>query len=210
VDIQSRSFQNPGREGKVGTSIDVTEGSYLRATAGSKVVSAVDLAGAAMTGINFWTLGVRPVHGRHLVRSATLEEYRRNPKFAHELVEAPATSDTLYPEDHKYAGHAWGMTIDLNACTGCNACVVACQAENDIAVVGKREVGRGHRMHWLRIDRYYQGDPENPVSFSQPVPCMQCDHAPCVTVCPAKATLFAMMILSERMQLWATCPYAMM
>jgi MoCo/4Fe-4S cofactor protein with predicted Tat translocation signal len=128
------------------------------------------------------------MHGRHLVRAGTLEEYRRNPRFAHEQVESPAPSDTLYPEDHKYTGYAWGMTIDLNACTGCNACVVACQAENNIPVVGKREVGRGHRMHWLRIDRYYQGDPENPVSFNQPVPCMQCENAPCEVVCPVGAT----------------------
>jgi MoCo/4Fe-4S cofactor protein with predicted Tat translocation signal len=132
------------------------------------------------------------MHGRHLVRAATLEEYRRHPDFAHEQVEAPPDSDTLYtpkkytPRDS--TGYAWGMAIDLNACTGCNACVAACNAENNIAVVGKREVSRGRRMHWLRIDRFYQGDPDNPVLFNQPVPCMQCENAPCELVCPVGAT----------------------
>jgi len=127
------------------------------------------------------------MEGRALVRSASLEEFEKNPKFAHEMVEAPARSMTLYPE-HEYRGYAWGMTIDLNTCIGCNACVVACNAENNIPVVGKTEVSRGHRMHWLRVDRYYKGDPENPEAFNQPVPCMHCENAPCEVVCPVAAT----------------------
>ena len=127
------------------------------------------------------------MEGRALVRSASLAEFEKNPKFAHEVVEAPPKALTLYPE-HEYRGYAWGMAIDLNTCIGCNACVVACNAENNIPVVGKTEVGRGHRMHWLRVDRYYKGDVENPVAYNQPVPCMHCENAPCEVVCPVAAT----------------------
>jgi len=127
--------------------------------------------------------------GRPLVRVATLEEYRTHPDFAHEMEETPPRDDTLYPSDHPYDGNAWGMAIDLNACVGCNACVVACQAENNIAVVGKTEVARGHEMHWLRVDRYYAGDLDNPETYHQPVPCMHCENAPCEVVCPVGATV---------------------
>jgi MoCo/4Fe-4S cofactor protein with predicted Tat translocation signal len=126
------------------------------------------------------------MEGRDLVRAATLEEYRKNPDFAqgehhHE------SEGSLYP-GFKYEGYAWGMAIDVNACIGCNACVVACQAENNIAVVGKTEVTRGREMHWLRIDRYYKGSPKNPETYHQPVPCMHCENAPCELVCPVGAT----------------------
>ena len=127
------------------------------------------------------------MEGRNPVRAGTLEEYERKPDYPKEQFEVPPRSLTLYP-DHKYNGHAWGMAIDLNSCVGCNACTIACQAENNIPVVGKEQVGRGREMHWIRVDRYYSGAVENPETHHQPVPCMQCEDAPCEVVCPVAAT----------------------
>jgi len=124
---------------------------------------------------------------RHIYREATLAEYKANPDSPHEGAEAPPPELTIYP-GFKYDGYAWGMAIDLTACTGCSACIVACQAENNIAVVGKDQVRRSRDMHWLRVDTYYNGDPNNPEMKNQPVPCMQCENAPCELVCPVQAT----------------------
>jgi MoCo/4Fe-4S cofactor protein with predicted Tat translocation signal len=125
---------------------------------------------------------------RPLVREATLEEYRKEPKFAKE--DEPPAALTLYPGfDYKKSPDAWGMTIDLNACVGCNNCIVACQSENNIAVVGKEQVVKGRHMHWIRVDAYYQGDRDAPKAYFQPVPCMQCEDAPCELVCPVGATV---------------------
>ncbi len=126
--------------------------------------------------------------GRPVVRRATLAEYRANPEFAKEMGEAPPRSLTLYP-DKPYPDNAWGMTIDLGACIGCNACVAACVAENNISVVGKEQVAHGREMQWIRIDRYYAGDLDAPEILHQPVPCMQCENAPCELVCPVNATV---------------------
>jgi molybdopterin-containing oxidoreductase family iron-sulfur binding subunit len=127
------------------------------------------------------------MEGRGMVRAATREEFLKNPRAVHEGFEAPPRTLTLYPE-FKYEGYKWGMAIDVNACTGCNACVVGCQAENNIPVIGKDQVLRGREMHWLRVDTYYRGPAEHPETFFQPVPCMQCENAPCEVVCPVAAT----------------------
>jgi molybdopterin-containing oxidoreductase family iron-sulfur binding subunit len=128
------------------------------------------------------------MENRHLVRAGTVQQYHEYPEFVHEMGHEPPRTLTLYPE-HKYEGYAWGMAIDLNACIGCNACTIACQAENNIAVVGKEQVENGREMHWIRVDRYYEGDLDDPAVYHQPVPCMHCENAPCEPVCPVGATV---------------------
>jgi MoCo/4Fe-4S cofactor protein with predicted Tat translocation signal len=128
------------------------------------------------------------LNDRGVVRSGTVGEYQKDPEFARKMTDQPGKGETLYPETWKYEGYAWGMIIDQNACTGCNACVVACQSENNIAVVGKEQVLKTREMHWIRIDRYYKGNADAPETFFQPVPCMQCEDAPCELVCPVAAT----------------------
>jgi molybdopterin-containing oxidoreductase family iron-sulfur binding subunit len=142
------------------------------------------------------------IEGRGLVREATLEGYRVNNEFAKKIPgeeELPHPPPTIYTHPPLTAPQQWGMSIDLNVCTGCSACVIACQAENNVPVVGKLQVSHGRIMHWLRIDRYYasrkpynqdRGEwPENPEIVHQPMPCQHCENAPCETVCPVNATV---------------------
>ncbi len=134
------------------------------------------------------------MEAREPVKIATVDEYRKNPTFAQkDDVPNPLS---LYPEV-KREGYQWGMAIDVNTCTGCNACVVACQAENNIPVVGKDEVTRGREMHWIRIDRYYEGAVDDPNTYYQPVLCMHCENAPCEVVCPVGATVHSSEGLNE-------------
>jgi len=146
---------------------------------------------------------------RDLIRSATLEEFKQDPNFAKDAQDYPDPhAMTLFGENGYMSwtedpakistsatgvGHQWGMAIDMNSCVGCNACVVACVAENNIAVVGKEQVLAGRHMYWLRIDTYFEtpntGDLANPRAYFQPIPCMQCENAPCEPVCPVGATV---------------------
>jgi MoCo/4Fe-4S cofactor protein with predicted Tat translocation signal len=147
------------------------------------------------------------MENREVVRAGTLDEYHKHPDFATDKDRAEERKDiqsarkplTLYDEkEYPYVEHKWGMSIDLTACTGCSACVVACQSENNIPVVGKQEVSRGREMHWLRIDRYTAGPADDPKEFYfQPVPCMHCENAPCEYVCPTEATVHSAEGLNE-------------
>lgn len=125
------------------------------------------------------------MEGRDIVLSTTLQEFQKNQNAIIEQVKLPPGS--MYP-GYDYKGYRWGMSINLSTCTGCSACVQACQAENNIPVVGKEQTNIGRWMQWLRIDRYYEGDPANPTQYNMPVPCMQCENAPCELVCPVDAT----------------------
>ncbi len=127
------------------------------------------------------------LHDRPLVLDGTVQEFRRDRDLIRKKLHLPEMVD-LY-EDYDYSkGSKWAMAIDLGSCVGCNACVTACDSENNVPFVGRDECGNGREMHWLRIDRYAEGDSDNPKVHHQPMLCQHCDHAPCENVCPVNAT----------------------
>jgi len=128
---------------------------------------------------------------RGIIRYATLDEYKANPGFANEGAghEKTDRDNSLFPNWSYNEANAWGMSIDMNSCTGCNACIVSCYAENNIAVVGKQQVRIGRNMQWLRIDTYFEGDLAAPRAHFQPMACQHCENAPCEQVCPVGATV---------------------
>ncbi|HEX3890090.1 MAG TPA: 4Fe-4S dicluster domain-containing protein, partial [Verrucomicrobiae bacterium] len=200
------------RAGRVGTGVGfnaykIFSGKYIETGATIKKTGATYLIATTQS---HWSM-----EGRPAVREANLEDFSKDQKFAQEMhsMEPPIVK-SLYPnpldEAKKSALHQWGMVVDLSACVGCATCVVACQSENNIPIVGKDQVNRGREMHWMRIDRYYTADPKMekfPASFvkdddqqfsewiddvqavNQPVMCQMCENAPCENVCPVNATV---------------------
>jgi molybdopterin-containing oxidoreductase family iron-sulfur binding subunit len=153
--------------------------------------------GASLTATNArHPLAVTQLHHRidseerQILREGSLDQFRANPAFIQESTKTPDSDQTLYnPHEHRSPGYQWGMSIDLGACIGCSACVLACQAENNIPIVGKAQVAKGREMQWIRVDTYFSGSPDQPDVIHQPVPCMHCEHAPCELVCPVAATV---------------------
>jgi MoCo/4Fe-4S cofactor protein with predicted Tat translocation signal len=123
---------------------------------------------------------------REIIQTGTFEEYLKNPNFLHE--EEKKTPQVSISTEYKYTSPKWGMSIDLNKCTGCSACIAACSVENNVPVVGKDQVRVNREMIWIRLDRYYSGSPDSPDAYFQVMLCQQCDHAPCENVCPVSAT----------------------
>ncbi len=129
------------------------------------------------------------MEGRAIVRETTLDKYVENPSSGNEMHEKYDKKSASLYKDQVHIGYHWGLSIDLNACTGCGNCIIACQVENNIPVIGKDEVRKRRIMHWMRIDRYYSDSVENPQVYHQPVMCQHCDKAPCENVCPVSATM---------------------
>jgi molybdopterin-containing oxidoreductase family iron-sulfur binding subunit len=182
-------FLGYGRKnsGRVGTDIGYNAYSIQDAATPYVAAGSIDKTGDSVKLAN--TQEMQTMADRAPVRAAEWTEFKEHPNFP--TAEEPSVPKglTLYPNQWTYEGYKWGMSIDLNICTGCSACAIACQAENNIAVVGKDQVTRGRHMHWIRIDRYYSGNLDTPEIYNQPVPCMHCENAPCEVVCPVAATV---------------------
>ncbi len=183
------------RSGQVGTGVGF-DAYALRTSDASWAAGGLEVSKTGETAMvactqDHWTIDNQPgeqARERHVVRALSRADLVKDPEAVRKMGEDPEPGLSMYPE-HRYEGHAWGMSIDMSACVGCNACVVACQSENNIPVVGKEQVGRGREMHWIRVDRYYEGSPARPDTYHQPVLCMHCENAPCEVVCPVAATV---------------------
>jgi MoCo/4Fe-4S cofactor protein with predicted Tat translocation signal len=181
-----------GREGSGRVGNKIGYNAYTLQNAASPYVAAGSVVNTGRTYRIADIQETQTMAGREPVRAADLNEFRQHPEFptmGAEHAPVPQGLNLYHAQEFPYPGYKWGMAIDLNVCIGCHSCVIACQAENNIAVVGKDQVARGRHMHWIRVDRYYSGDLDNPDMYNQPVPCMHCENAPCEVVCPVAATV---------------------
>lgn len=176
------------RVGSVGNRVGF-DAFVVRTTAAFDIAHGVQVRKTGRTYEIASTQGHHSLEGRDILRHGTLAQIAKNPTLVpdgeHDFKIWGGPS--LYPA-YRYTDYAWGMAIDTSVCTGCSACVIACVAENNIPVIGKGQVRAQREMHWLRIDRYYQGDPSNPQILHQPMLCQHCENAPCEPVCPVEAT----------------------
>jgi molybdopterin-containing oxidoreductase family iron-sulfur binding subunit len=185
------------RAGRIGNGVG-TNAYPLRSSGAMWLVEGASVRATGRTQKLALTQNHHLMEGRNVVRAGTLAEFQEHPDHPPFMSEghAPADEVSMYPAV-KYDGYKWGMVINQSACVGCNACVVACQAENNVPIVGKSQVLNSREMHWLRIDHYYRGSPENPEHFHQPMLCQHCELAPCEPVCPVAATTHSSEGLNE-------------
>lgn len=186
------------RAGRVGNGVG-TNVNPIRFASGLWLAPSADLKKTGRTTPLSHTQQHFRMEDRALVRHASLEEWKHHPEFAKHAAHLPGMGESMFQPGFEYKKRAWGLSIDLSSCTGCNACVVACQAENNIPIVGKEQVRRNREMQWIRIDQYYEGtDIDAPAAIHhQPAMCMQCEQAPCEVVCPVAATVHGAEGLNE-------------